>query len=179
MQYEMKKFEAGLKAVVAYYISSLGGVRTNRLTPTLLESIRVLYFDQLVPLKQLGSIALVPPREMVISVWDKSAVSAAAKAIEAAGLGFSVALDGQAIRLSMPPLNDERRAALIRLVKSMTEKERIKIRSMRDDMNKKIKATETDEDVVFDLKEKVQKITDKTNEEIEALVMAKVSEIND
>lgn len=179
MNTEIKKFEAELKAVVEYYKSSLGGVRANRPTTQLLENIQVLYFDQMVSLKQLGSISVIPPREMVISIWDKSIVAAAVKAIEAVHLGFGVIVDGQVIRLTMPPLNNERRAELIRLVKGMAEKERIKIRSMRDTINKKIKTTETDEDVVFDLKEKIQKLTDAANKELELLVAGKMSEIND
>lgn len=179
MNIEIKKFESELKAVVEYYTFSLGGVRANRPTTQLLENIHVLYFDQMVSLKQLGSISVVPPREMLITVWDKSALPTVAKAIEAAHLGFAVAVDGQAIRLTMPPLHDERRQELMRLVKSMAEKERIKIRSMRDDINKKIKATETDEDVVFNLKEKTQKLVDAANGKLEELVDAKVREIND
>lgn len=179
MQQKLKKFEAELQTIVAHYHSELGGVRTNRPTPALLESIRVLYFDQMVFLKQLGSISVIPPREIVVSIWDKSVLPAVVKAIEVAGLGFGVRLEGQTIRLTMPPLNDERRAELIRLTKSMAEKERIKIRSMRDDINKKIKATEADEDVVFNVKEKVQKLVDTANGKLEELVGAKVSEIND
>lgn len=179
MNSELKQFEAELKNIVAYYRAELSGVRANRPTPALLDAIQVSYFDQMVPLKQLGSISVIPPREMVVSVWDKSVLPAAVHAIEAARLGFAVAVDGQAIRLTIPPLNDERRGELIRLVKSMTEKERIKIRSMRDDINKKIKATETDEDMVFYLKEQVQKLVDEANQELERLVAVKVKEIND
>jgi len=102
-----------------------------------------------------------------------------AKAIEAARLGFSVAVEGSTVHLAVPPLNDERRAEMVKLVKAMLEKERIKVRSIRDEVNKKIKAGETDEDMVFDLKEQAQKLVDATNKDLEALAERKIKEIND
>ena len=179
MQEYIKHFEIDLKGVISHYQEELLGIRTNRPSTKLVEDISVEYFGQMTPIKHLGSLSIVPPREIAVSVWDKSVVPNVAKAIEAARLGFSVAVEGSTVHLAVPPLNDERRAEMVKLVKAMLEKERIKVRSIRDEVNKKIKAGETDEDMVFDLKEQAQKLVDATNKDLEALAERKIKEIND
>ncbi len=180
MHSEIKKLDAELERTVGHAHDELGGIRTNRPTPKLIEDIMVEHYGERMALKQLGSISMAPPNEIVINVWDKSIVSAVAKAIENAGRGLTVVVDAyDSIRVYLPPLNDERRVALIKLVKSMAEKERIKVRGFRDDANKKIKAMEQDEDMQFRLKEEVQKLIDKTNKQFDDMVAAKVREIED
>ena len=137
------------------------------------------YFGQMTPVKQLGSIMIIPPREMAVSVWDKGAATEVGKAIEGANLGLSVSVDGSTVRLALPLLTDERRTELIRLAKAVAEKERIKVRGYRDDINKKIKSQESDEDMRFRMKENVQKAVDAANGAIEALLESKTREIND
>ena len=179
MHSEIKKIEIELGAIMAHAQADIGGIRTNRPTPKLVEDIAVEQYGERMAIKQLGSITVSPPHELLVGVWDKAALPAVAKAIEEAKLGLSVAVDGQVIRLHLPPLHDERRAELIKLIKSMLEKERIKIRSAHDDANKKIKAMETDEDMAFSLKEEVQKMVDKANGVLDGLLEAKVKEIEE
>lgn len=175
----MKQFEAELQGAVAHFKDECFGIRTNRPSSRLIEDVKVEYFGQMTPVKQMGSIMIIPPREMAISVWDTSAATEVAKAIESANLGLSVSVDGSTVRLALPILTDERRHDLIKLAKALAEKERIKVRGYRDDSNKKIKAQELDEDMQFRMKESVQKAVDAANGAIEALLEAKTIEIND
>lgn len=179
MHVEIKKCEAELRVILDHARADIGGIRTNRPTPKLVEDIAVEQYGERMTVKQVASIMVSPPHELLVNVWDKSAVPGVVKAIEAVGLGLSVAVDGQVIRLHLPPLHDERRKELVKLVKSMVEKERIKMRSARDDANKKIKAMESDEDMIFFLKEEVQKLVDAANKELDALTAAKVKEIEE
>lgn len=175
----LKQFEADLNAAVAHFKDECSGIRTNRPSPRLVEDVKIDYFGQMTPVKQMGSIMIIPPREMAISVWDASVAPEVGKAIEAANLGLSVSVSGSTVRLALPLLTDERRVELIKLAKALAEKERIKVRGYRDDINKKIKAQEIDEDMQFRMKENVQKATDAANAAIEALLAAKNTEIND
>lgn len=179
MDYLLKQFDVDLKAAGAHFKDECSGIRTNRPSSRLIEDVKVEYFGQMTPVKQLGSIMVVPPREMAVSVWDKGAVVEVAKAIEGARLGLSVSVDGLIVRLALPLLTDDRRHELIKLAKALAEKERIKIRGFRDDVNKKIKAQEADEDIQFRMKENAQKATDAANAVIEALLESKIKEIND
>ena len=90
-------------------------VRGNRPSPVLVENLRVDYFGQSLSVKQLGSISINPPREIDINVWDKNAIPGVVKAIETAG--FSANFEGKIIRINLPPLNEERRQELVKIVK--------------------------------------------------------------
>lgn len=175
----LKQFETDLKSAADHFKDECSGIRTNRPSSRLVEEVKVEYFGQMTPVKQLGSIMIIPPREMAISVWDKAAVAEVAKAIENAQLGLSVSVDGSTVHCALPLLTDERRAELIKIAKAIAEKERIKIRGFRDDVNKKIKSQELDEDMQFRMKENVQKATDATNAIVETILTAKIQEIND
>ena len=177
MEKELKQFEDFLRKITENFKNEISGIRTNRPSPKLVEDIKVDYFDQKMTVKQLGSIAIVPPREININIWDKRAVGPVAKAIEVSGLGLSSNIDGNLIRVNLPQLTDERRQELAKLIKSLAENSRIKIRSSRDDTNKKAKAL-PDEDNKFKSMKKIQDLVDKYNKEIENSLSAKVQEIN-
>ena len=125
---------------------------------------------------------MIPPREIQIAVWDQGVVSLVVKAIESA-LHLQPIHEKNLIRVILPPLSEERRAELIKLVKREAEEIRIKIRSFRDEVLKKIKSQtekgELTEDDRFELKEKIQKIIDTTNQEIEEVVESKIKEIKE
>jgi ribosome recycling factor len=177
----LKELEAKLKSLLSRYEEELKGVRTNRPSVGLLEDIKIEYYGQVMPLKQLASIAIQPPRDLAVSVWDKNAAGAVAKGIEMAKAGFSVSNDGSAIRVSLPALTDERRAELSKLVKKMTEETRISLRGARDEANKKARAAEEaktmNEDQVFKTKEQVQKAVDQANKTVEAQLDKKLKEV--
>lgn len=178
MEQELKNLEKDFNNLTARFKDALSGIRTNRPTTKLVEDIKVDYFGQILTVKQLGSLSIVPPREITISIWDKSAVSMVAKAIEGAHLGLSIAVDSSLIRINLPPLTDERRKELIKVIKAMSEKERVAVRVLRDEINKKAKS-DPDEDMRRFLQKKIQDLVDKVNKAIEELLENKIREIND
>lgn len=176
-----EEFKDKTKVIEESLKTELSGVRTNRPTTALFDSLKVSYYDQQTPLRQLATVSVSPPREILIQVWDKSAVSSVAKAIETSGLGFTPNTDGNVIRIFLPELSSERREELIKFVKSVVEKHRIQVRHARDEANKEIQkqfdGKEIGEDQKFSLKEAVQKETDRINGSLEKLLEAKTREI--
>ncbi len=177
----MKELESALKAAVQKLEDELKAVRGNRPSVQLVEDVKVNYYDQLLSVKQLGSLGVRPPREIEITVWDKNAVGPVSKAIAEAKIGLSVTNEGNVVRASLPPLTDERRQEFMKLVKKMAEATRIQIRTKRDEIIKKIKAAEAekklDEDQMFKAKEKIQKQIDEVNKRIEEAVERKMKEL--
>lgn len=176
LQEELLRIINGLKDVFA-------GVRSNRPTTKLVEDIKVEVYGQQLPVKQLGSVTISPPRSIQISVWDQSLSAAVVKAVESANVGASVSQRGNIVYVNLPPLTAERRLELVKLVKSMAENYRIRIRSLRDDYNKKNKKafdnSEISEDDKFRFQEEVQKGIDKANDIVEQLLETKMEELND
>lgn len=178
---DLKNTESKLNEIVARAKQELGTIRANRPTPMLVEGIKVEYFGQLMPVNQLGAISVVPPRDLVISVWDNNALAPTAKAIESSNSGLSVAVQGNIIRVTLPQLNDDRRKELGKMVKGMIEAERIKVRIARDEEMKKIdtaeRAKEITENEKFNLRKKTQELVDKTNKELDSALDGKMREI--
>ncbi len=177
----LKELEVKLKGLTGHLDEEVKGVRTNRPSVGLIEDIKVDYYGQIMPIKQLASISAQPPRDLVVSVWDKGAAPAVAKGIETAKAGFSVASEGSTIRVTLPPMTDERRTEMVKLVKKMAEETRISLRAARDEANKRVKAAEDSgearEDEARRAKDQIQKLTDQANQTVEALVERKLSEI--
>lgn len=179
----MKDFEGGAKPALDGLKAELSGIRTNRPHPGLIEDIKVDYMGQSLMIKQLGSISIIPPREINVSVWDAAALPSVVKAIETSGRGLTANVSGNLIRINLPTMTDERRAELSKLVKSTVEQVKIKIRSLREDANKRVeaafKAKTLSEDQKFKTKEQIQKSVDKINAEIENLLVGKLKEISE
>ncbi|MDP3947708.1 MAG: ribosome recycling factor [bacterium] len=183
MEEIVKNLEAQAERAVEKVRQDFTGVRTNRPTAKLVEDVMVEYYGQMLPIKQLGSIAIMPPREIRVTFWDKNAVASAEKAIRESNIGLNPSIDGTTIRLALPSLTDERRAELLKLIKQLSEEGRIRIRSHRDEANKRIALSESEkkisEDQKFALKDKVQKAVDLANAEIEKLLLEKSKEISE
>jgi len=179
----IQSLEIKIKESLEYLKSQFAAVRGGRPSPKLVEDIAIDYFGQRMLIKQMGSISINPPREILISIWDKQAVSIVVKAIESSNLNVSANTDGNLIRINLPPLSVERRQELAKVVKKESEEARIKIRSLRDEANKKIKQQEESgeitEDGKFKLKEQIQKSIDKANKDIEEMLEKKIKEIEE
>lgn len=177
----LKDLDAALAATGEKLKAELGQIRGNRPSAELVQDIRVSLYDQMLSIRELGSLSVLPPLTLQISVWDKNAVGAVMKAIEAAHLGLSVTNDGNNIRATLSPLGNERREELTKLVKKAAEATRIQIRAKRDEAMKRLKDAESNkevtEDEVFKTKEKVQKAVDKANGEVETAVSGKLNEL--
>jgi ribosome recycling factor len=179
----LKNLEEKISQGISYFRDQLSGIRGGRPSSKMVEDIAVDYFGQRLTVKQLGSITVIPPREINISVWDKNSATLILKAIEASNLNVSANLDGNAIRINLPPLSGERRQELAKLVKKESEEARIKMRAVRDDANKEISKRadngEMGEDDKFKFKDDIQKTIDKANQEIERIVENKIGEIEE
>ena len=169
--------------IIKYFKDQISSIRSGRPTPKLVENLPVDYLNQKMTIKQLGSISIVPPTTIQISVWDAQAISSVSKAIESSNLSVVANIDGNLVRINLPPLSSERRQDLIKVVKKEAEEAKIKIRHIRDEENKKINRQEEEgeigEDQKFKLKEETQKEIDKANEEIERILENKIKEIEE
>ncbi len=179
----LKDLETALRAIVGKLGEELRAVRGNRPSADLVADIKVNLYDEELTIKQLGSLSVMPPRGIQINVWDKNAVGAVAKAIENAKIGLSVSNDGNNVLATLSPLGDERREELARLVKKTAEGHRIQVRAKRDEAIKKLREGESEkkitEDEAFKSKEKMQKLVDETNKQIEAAVDGKLKELKE
>lgn len=156
-------------------------IRTGRASPGLLDRLMVEAYGQAVPLKQVAGVSTPDARTLLITAWDKGVVGDIRKAIEKSDLGLTPNIDGTAIRLSIPPLNEERRRDLAKVVKKKAEDGRVAVRNIRhhahDDLKAKLKSHEITEDDNKRMQETLQKLTDRYVKEIDALVAAKEKEI--
>src|SRR5688572_3789357 len=143
----------------------LGGVRTGRAHPSLIETLTVDYYGAMTPLKQLGSINAPEARLLTIQVWDRGAVRAIEKAIQSSDLGLNPAIDGQIIRLPIPTLTEQRRKDLVKLVHNKTEEARVAVRNVRrhhhDELRKAEKDGHVSQDDLRRNEEELQKMTDR------------------
>ena len=183
MEQNIKELEASLKGLTAYLSDELKGIRTNRPSVELIESIKVNYFDDWLTIQQLGSISVVPPREIRISVWDKNATGPITKAIEDANAGLTVSVDGTAIRATLSQMSNERREEFMKIAKKKAESTRIEIRGKRDETMMRMKAMQDSggitEDQAFKGKERIQKVVDGENKRVEALLEEKLRELEE
>ena len=143
----------------------LNGVRTGRAHPSLIENLQVDYYGATTPLKQLGTIAAPEARMLSVQVWDRGAVRAIEKAIQMSDLGLNPAIDGQTLRLPFPPLTEQRRKDMVKLVHTKTEESRVAIRNVRrhahDELRKGEKAGDLSEDELKRSEAELQGITDR------------------
>ncbi|MBV9720241.1 MAG: ribosome recycling factor [Candidatus Eremiobacteraeota bacterium] len=161
--------------------NEFASIRTGRAIPSLLDRIVVEAYGQPAPLKQVAGVSTPDARTLLITAWDKSVVPAIRKAIEKSDLGLTPNVDGSAIRLAIPALNEERRKDLAKLVKKKAEDGRIAVRNVRhrthDELRAQLKTHEITEDDNKRMQESLQRLTDKYVKEIDGLVAAKEKEI--
>ena len=127
----LKDADQKMKRALEHLHDDLTGIRTGRATPSVLSRVVVDYYGTSVPLNQLASFSVPEPRTLVIQAFDKSAIAAMEKAIQSSDLGITPSNDGQVIRLSVPPLTEERRKELIKHVKERGEEARVAVRNVR------------------------------------------------
>jgi ribosome recycling factor len=159
----------------------LAGLRTGRASTALLDPIQVEVYGANMPINQVATVSVPEPRMISVQVWDRSNISAVEKAIRNAGLGINPITDGQMIRLPIPDLTEERRKELAKLASQYAEKARVAVRNVRRDGMDALKADEKKKDISEDehkrLDTEVQKMTDDTIKEIDAVAHAKEQEI--
>ena len=159
----------------------LGGLRTGRASPSLLEPIHVDAYGSMLPLNQVANVSVPEPRLLSVQVWDRGMVAAVEKAIRTSDLGLNPQTEGQVIRLRIPEMNEQRRKELVKVAHKYAEEARIAIRHVRRDGIDLLKKLKKDgamsEDDERRQEEQVQKATDQTVEEIDQVLAAKEKEI--
>jgi len=160
---------------------SFSKVRTGRASLALLDGIKVDYYGSATPLNQVATLSVPESRLIVISPWDSSVIGLIEKAIQKSDLGLTPSNDGKVIRLAIPPLTEERRKDLVKVVKKMSEESKVKIRNIRRDANEQLKELKKDntisEDELYDHQEEVQKTTNKYIEKVDQVLALKEKEI--
>jgi ribosome recycling factor len=168
------------KSVEAFK-AELSKIRTGRAHPSLLDHIRVDYYGSEVPLTQAANVTVEDSRTLTVSPWDKSMVSVIEKAIMTSDLGLNPNTAGTVIRIPMPPLTEERRRDLVRVVRSEAEGARVAIRNIRRDANNDfkdlLKEKEISEDDERRAQDEIQKLTDRFVQEADKLLAGKEAEL--
>ena len=158
-------------------------VRTGRASASLLDNVKAEYYGEMTPVSQVGGISSPDARTLVIQPWDASTLGAIEKAILAANLGITPQNDGQVIRISVPPLTEERRKDIVKQCKKMAEDAKLAVRNVRRDANDDLKKAEKKEHLSEDDRKhgetEVQKITDSHVKNIDVIVASKETEIMD
>jgi ribosome recycling factor len=177
----LKHADESMNNAIEHLQHELAGIRTGKANPALLDSIRVDYYGQKVPLNQVASVAAPDPQLITIQPWDKGVIGDIEKAIQASELGLNPQNDGTVIRLPIPQLTEERRKELVKVVKRVGEDAKVALRNIRRHANDEVKKLEKEheigEDEMHTNQEEIQKLTDKYVENIDGIISAKEKEI--
>ena len=178
----VKDLEGGFAKAIESFKKELSKVRTGRANVSLLDGIKVDYYGTLTPLNQVANLNVPDPRMITIKPWEKSLIPAIEKAIkQRTELGLNPVADGELVRLPIPPLTQERRKELVKLIKSMTEDAKVALRNLRRDANEMLKSLLSDGDITEDDNKKglksVQDVTDKNIAQIDDISGKKEKEI--
>jgi ribosome recycling factor len=177
----INKIKPDINKIFEHLKSELGSLQVGRATPVLVENIEVECYGNRLPIKQLGSINVPEPRMIIIQVWDMNILKDVEKAIRTERAGLSPVVDGEIIRVNIPPLNEERRKELSSILADKLEQARIAIRLRREKVWKEIqdltRESKIREDDKFRAKDELQKLIDEYNEKIEEMGKSKEKEI--
>lgn len=161
--------------------SEYAAIRAGRANPQILDKLTVDYYGTPTPVNQLGSISVAEARILVVQPWDKSVLKAIEKAIQTSDIGINPQNDGSVIRLTFPPLTEDRRKELVKDIQKIGENSKVAVRSIRRDCLEKLKAmkkaSEITEDDLKDGEKEIQKITDNFIKEVDDISAAKQKEI--
>lgn len=173
--------ENRMRKAVEALKKELASIRTGRASPALVEHIRMDYYGVPTPLQQVAGISTPDPRMILIQPWDRSVLSAIEKAILKSDLGLNPVNDGNVIRLPVPPLTEERRRELVKVVRRRVENGRIAVRNIRRDALEELRKAEKNKEISADEdrrgQEQLQKITDAIVAEVDKLGQTKEAEL--
>ena len=176
-----KTYSLKMDKTIEVFTKELSSLRTGRANAALLDLVKVDVYGQKMPINQIGSITTPEPRMINIQVWDQNNVSLIDAAIKKSELGLNPQIDGQLIRLPIPELNEERRAELKKMIKSIGEKCKVSIRNIRreanEELKKLLKSKEIGEDEEKAFEKNVQNITDQHISTVDQKVSSKEKEI--
>ena len=177
----IREAEVRMKGAIDSLEADLSGIRTGRASPALVERIQVEYFGMPTPLIQLATTSVPEPRTLLVRPFDPSTLKSIERAILSSDLGINPNNDGKSIRLNLPPLTEERRRDLVKLVNNRVEEARVAVRNVRRDLIKDLREFQNEKLITEDDQkrgeEELQKTTDKAIETIESVGERKEKEI--
>ncbi|UXH77047.1 ribosome recycling factor [Roseateles amylovorans] len=176
-----KNAETKMAKSIEAFKSELQKIRTGRAHPGILDQVQVDYYGSPVPISQVANVSLLDARTLSVQPWEKGMGAKIEKAIRESDLGLNPASQGDLIRVPMPPLSEERRRDLIKVVKNTAEDAKVAVRNLRRDANEQAKKLAKDKQITEDderrSQDEVQKLTDRVVSDIDKLVSAKEAEI--
>ena len=176
-----KNTEGKMEQSIAAFKNNLSKIRTGRASPALLDAVQVEYYGSMVLLSQVANVALLDARTISVQPWEKGMGAKIEKAIRESDLGLNPASMGDLIRVPMPPMSEERRREMTKLVKSEGEHAKVAVRNLRRDANEAVKKLVKDKQATEDDQKRteadIQKMTDKRIAEIDQLIAAKEQDI--
>jgi ribosome recycling factor len=176
-----KDSEARMQKSLDKFRADLLSVRTGKASPAILENVQVEYYGSQLPLSQVASVSAPEPRLLVVQAWDKAAVKAIVKGIQAADLGLNPSEDGEIVRVPIPPMTEERRQEMAKRVRKMAEDVKVSVRNVRRDANEALAKAEKKKEISEDDQRRgekdVQKLTDDMIAKVEQAAKAKEKEI--
>lgn len=178
---DFNELKRRMDGAVASLKSDLGGLRTGRASPSLLDPINVEAYGSQMPINQVANISVPEPRLISVSVWDKQMVGKVERAIRESNLGLNPVTDGTTLRIPLPELNEQRRKELVKVAHQYAESAKVAARHVRRDGMEVLKKMEKDGDIGQDesrqMSDRVQKMTDDTISDIDKVLSDKESEI--
>jgi ribosome recycling factor len=169
-----------MDGAIKHLIIELGKIRAGKASPQMLEGLQIEYYGSMTPIQNVSTINTPDARTIAIRPFEKKIINDIEKAIRNGNLGFSPSNDGEMIRISVPPLNEERRRELAKRAKNETETAKINVRNIRQDANnslRKLTKEGVSEDLVKTSEERVQKLTDSFISKVDQIYTAKEKEI--
>ncbi len=180
-EFNEKNYLTKMERTIQSFKKEISTLRTGRANSAMLDMIKVDVYGQMMPINQLATISVPEARLITVQVWDKSNVSLIDSSIQKSELGINPQIDGQLIRIRIPDLTEERRKELIKVLKSMTEKNKISIRNIRreanEELKKKLKEKKISEDENKNFEKNTQKLTDDHISLIEKIMSEKEKEV--
>ena len=181
-EFSDKIFSQKMDKSIQSFKKEISTLRTGRANASMLDTIKVDVYGQLMPIDQLATVSVPEARLISIQVWDKANINLIESAIQKSELGINPQTDGQMIRLRIPDLTEERRKELIKVLKNMGEKGKVSIRNVRreanEELKKKLKEKIISEDQNKSFEKNIQKLTDQNIENIEKILLDKEKEIS-
>ncbi len=174
-------YKPGLSKITEHLKEELSHLRTGRANAAILDGVQIEAYGGMMPLKGVASISAADAKTITVEPWDKSLLKDVERAIQMAGLGINPVNDGKIIRLTMPPMTEEFRRDMVKVIGQKLEQERVVLRQLRDQIRDDIFAAEKNkeisEDQRFQIQEKLEKITKDLNENLKIIAEEKEKEV--
>jgi|TARA_B110000971_G_scaffold218646_1_gene257913 ribosome recycling factor len=180
-EFNEKNYSVKMDKTIQSFKKDLSSIRTGRANPSMLDMIKVDVYGQMLPINQLATVSVPEARLITVQVWDQSNIKAVDAAIQKSDLGINPQIDGSVLRLRIPDLTEERRKELIKVLKTIGEKNKVSIRNIRreanDDLKKLTKDKKISEDESKMFEKNIQKTTDDHIANIDKILSEKEKEI--